>query len=186
MEGSNVKIQLLIIPHKGKRKNVIADKFSRCFLITEEDIKDQYEDLIKKCAKRLNGAWATDNKDRIVVKGNKSVDLIKGFHKMIGHRGISVMYNNIKECLNIRNSISVLRKVANGCKICKKYKILNQKQAGKISMKAVDPFERISSDIFGPFSLLDFKTSGEGETGYVLSITDIYSRYTGIQSSISL
>ena len=38
--------------------------------------------------------------------------------------------------------------------------------------------ERISTDIYGPFKLKDYDSNSLRETGYILSITDIYTRFS--------
>ncbi|KAF9761440.1 hypothetical protein NGRA_2646 [Nosema granulosis] len=50
-------------------------------------------------------------------------------------------------------------------------------------MTASRPFERITTDIYGPFPITDFKSENLRETGYILTITDVFTRYTKLHFS---
>ena len=55
-----------------------------------------------------------------------------------------------------------------------------RKIAGTLSITEMKKI--ISSDIVGPFSTLDYKTALESDKFFVLTITDLCSRYTMIKA----
>ncbi|KAF9758198.1 hypothetical protein NGRA_3251 [Nosema granulosis] len=44
-------------------------------------------------------------------------------------------------------------------------------------------FRRICTDIYGPFPMSDYKTNSLRETGYILTVTDIFTRFTKLYFS---
>lgn len=64
------------------------------------------------------------------------------------------------------------------CTICNRVKISNLRHNRNNQIFAKERFERISMDISGPFKANEFKTKNLEVAGYILSITDIYTRFT--------
>lgn len=88
------------------------------------------------------------------------------------------MYNNLRRFYGIKNLAKEIKRVCRNCKICGKYKQAGYKKLNYSNIMAKKAFKKISTDIYGPFKLNNFITSGKKEVGYILSITDILSRIT--------
>ncbi|MGL5898737.1 MAG: hypothetical protein ACRCZW_03590, partial [Lactobacillaceae bacterium] len=104
--------------------------------------------------------------------------ILKKLHDYSGHRGVTVLYNNLKNIIGMKNLFREIAKTINECQVCKKFKLYYGRKLGTAPISATKPFERISIDIFGPFNLQNYDHAGKKESGYILTITDIFSRYT--------
>ncbi|KAF9762256.1 hypothetical protein NGRA_2139 [Nosema granulosis] len=60
-------------------------------------------------------------------------------------------------------------------------KHFNKRVADKCVIDAKQPFERVSTDIYGPFSTEDFVHNENSEMGYFITFTDIYTRITRVK-----
>lgn len=88
------------------------------------------------------------------------------------------MYYNIKNYIYIKNIVAEIRETIETCTTWARVKIHNYKNNKRNKIAANKKFERISTDIYGPFNIRDFKNDCVKEMGHILSITDIYTRYT--------
>jgi transposase InsO family protein len=166
------------LQHVKGEENAIADQLSRCFLMTDEDnIKLKYDKAVYQAAKKVGGSMVTDEKGRVVIKNIAKKGLITFIHNLCGHRGVSTMNRNLKDNLRITGISGLLKAVTKACKVCKRYKVFVRTFQAKSQMKAESIFQRVSSDVYGPFTLENF-ISSEEKVGYVLTLTDIFSRIT--------
>lgn len=69
-------------------------------------------------------------------------------------------------------------KISKERRICGIFKSNNFKKILKGWMKTTLPFKNISTDIYGPFSLDEYICPERKKTGYIFTITDIFSRFT--------
>lgn len=169
------------INHQSGEKNVIADYLSRCWQVRVSTFKDKYIDIVKwASAKNRSGHIIRDKAKRIVINDNRIREFLKHVHAIIGHRGITTLYYNLKNNIYIRGLLSYIKEVVNGCTICKRCKVKAYRIDKDNKIVAGEKFERVSTDIYAPFKITDYKTDCLGETGYVLTITDIFTRYTKI------
>ncbi|WUR04570.1 endonuclease [Vairimorpha necatrix] len=167
--------------HVDGKENVIADNLSRCFAITEEETPKikEYIASLQRASHYRDGEYLLDSKGRIILKDAETKMFLKNNHVLFGHRGITTMYNNLKNIVYVKNVIQNLKDIISKCETCKRYKPRNNGIETKgPHISANHKFEKISSDIFGPFKLNDYIHKGKKEAGYILSITDIYSRFT--------
>lgn len=99
-------------------------------------------------------------------------------HKITGHRDVITMYYNIKDHLYIQNIYNKISEIVSTCEICTCFKINNYRNSVDNHINAQRKSKRVPMDIFRPFRLDGYKNSCGGETGNILSIIGIYSRYT--------
>lgn len=149
------------------------------------EIKESFETEIKKIVKKYCKMDKADNficdkENRVIVKENYIKNFLREIHQISGHRGMTTMYNNLFKFYFIKNITKSIKDVVNKCKICGKYKKSNLR-IQKCNLIAEKPFERISTDIFGPFNLENYLSSERKKVGYILTITDIYSRLTKLK-----
>ncbi|MGL5899824.1 MAG: RNase H-like domain-containing protein, partial [Lactobacillaceae bacterium] len=158
--------------------NVIADTLSRCLHI-ESKKEDNYQRLIlKNCLINLKGRPILDTKKRLIIRPNATMRILKAIHKLSGHRGVTTMFNNIKNYIYIKNLFKKIMKIVGTCNTCTRVKINSFKNNKNNHIVAEEKGERISMDIYGPFETGGYKNGEINEKGYILSITNVYSRYT--------
>lgn len=90
------------------------------------------------------------------------------------------MFNNVKDYLLIKNLFKNIMMVVRTCNTCTRAKIHNFINNKEYHIVAKEKGERISMDIYGSFETSDSKNGDVNDKGYILSITDVYSRYTKI------
>ncbi|MGL5900688.1 MAG: RNase H-like domain-containing protein, partial [Lactobacillaceae bacterium] len=132
---------------KGK-DNAVADQLSRCFsLKAKEDYTDYMEAINKSALKDTNGNYML-NKNRVIIQPNKYLSLMRTIHDLSGHKGISTMFNNLKNYIYIKNMIYVIKECVETCTICTRVKeqIYRNNRDNKIIAKR--KLERISTDIY--------------------------------------
>lgn len=168
------------IKHIPGDTNVIADGLSRCFYAQDLTKKEEYDLYMRsKIECDENNVPIKDDKNRYVIKENEILKVLERLHVQFGHKGLTTMYYNLKSCFYVKDFIPNIKKILQNCKKCQDYKIIQgNKNLIKCSMTSDRPFERVSTDIYGPFSLNHFKHSSEREVGYILSITDVFTKYT--------
>ncbi|KAG0440350.1 Transposon Tf2-8 polyprotein [Dictyocoela muelleri] len=159
--------------------NKIADKLSRCFVInTSEEtyiykkIKDflEYDENTKEKLK--------DNRNRFIVKSLHIEDFIKIMHEWGVHIGMSSLYNNLKPYYKIEDIKNNIKKVVKKCNLCVRCKSKTNEKIKKYKITSNEKMKILCSDIFGPFDLRFFDNNNNSHKGFLLTITDIYSRYT--------
>ncbi|MGL5899968.1 MAG: reverse transcriptase domain-containing protein, partial [Lactobacillaceae bacterium] len=168
------------ILHLTGSENTVADKLSRCFVINENEKNDKLTKLIMETKmKNRNGDTLCDEKKRIVINPEMYDKFIKGVHILSGHRGMSTTYYIIKDFYHIRSIRKNIKKIIETCKTCLRIKCSSYRTVDRDNkILAAKRLERVSTDIYGPFGLENIKPYRTGERGYILSITDIYSRFT--------
>ena len=114
-----------------------------------------------------------DKKTKLLVPSSKIQDFIQHFHnKVCSHLGFKKTYECVKEYLYWPNMMNDVKSYVKKCHICKisKYDHTNKCVMGEFP-KSEQPFERIHTDIMGPFKKARFGYK------YVLVIVDSFSRY---------
>lgn len=124
---------------------------------------------------------AIDKKRRIIIPDHIATEFVKDLHIKLIHPGKNKMLYTIIPYFNINKInklISNISKICNECKINKK----TTKKYGKIkgNISADNPCETLSSDILGPLKTKHFNTKTSFTYFYILTLTDIYTRYTKI------
>lgn len=121
-----------------------------------------------KSYKKENGKYQIPEKEGSV--------LLKKFHEALIHPGVNKLYSTLNPVLAIGNMKKILKEINKGCIKCLESKNTASRFGeikGKISGE--ERFEKISADILGPLNLENL--NGEGK-GYVLTITDTFSRFS--------
>ncbi|WUR04689.1 pol polyprotein [Vairimorpha necatrix] len=118
---------------------------------------------------------------RIIISESKAKEFIKFIHEISEHCGEVIMYLNIKKkhywVHNIKRNIT---EVCHECSKCLINKERNKKKYSNVKIYSERIFETISTDIYGPFSLEEFEGAYYSTKGFILTITDVFSRYTKI------
>ena len=117
-----------------------------------------------------------DDKDRLYIPPSLTNKFLTNSHHTLGHPGDNKLRNTLKEYYLIKDLNKEAKTITDQCIPCYQNKINNPKY-GEIQgfLKAQEIGERISTDIFGPFELDTFGDQGKG---YILTITDILSRFS--------
>jgi ribonuclease HI len=163
---------------KGEHNN-IADALSRNCVINEvskKTLKKEYVQKVYECMLETT----TDAK-RIKLKEDMEDEFLIFVHRISGHAGIVTNYYNLKDFFEIRNLMSKLTKISNQCEVCKRVKHYNKKIVSGCTLNAKNPFERVSTDIYGPFDADEFLHELNAKMGYFITITDIYTRITKVK-----
>ncbi|KAF9760669.1 Transposon Tf2-6 polyprotein [Nosema granulosis] len=165
---------------KGTDNN-IADKLSRCFLINEKETTNFFKQ-IEKMLKIENMVCVKDKSDKYVVREDKRHAFIKKVHEFSIHAGITTMYYNIKDIYYVKNIKEIIEEVVKTCEKCLRCKKLSKTRTQKFRITSSKLMDTICSDIFGPFEMEEYDRSSRcyNEKGYLLTITDVYSRYTEV------
>ncbi|TBU08472.1 integrase core domain-containing protein [Hamiltosporidium magnivora] len=116
----------------------------------------------------------TDLNHKIIVPDDISVKVINQIHTMLGHCRINKLYYSIKNFYLISNIKGKIKHVLTTCSTC----MINKRQTisyGKITgfIESAQPLKKICSDILG--SLIN---QFDKRKFYILTITDVFSRYT--------
>ncbi|KAG0440983.1 hypothetical protein DMUE_1377 [Dictyocoela muelleri] len=90
------------------------------------------------------------------------------------------MYGNLRKYFEIKNLIQEIKNVVKKCKCCNLYKDKKYSRKCFSKIESSTPFEKISTDIYGPFEISNFKHNLSVSKLYYLTITDIYSRFTQV------
>ncbi|TBU05947.1 integrase core domain-containing protein [Hamiltosporidium magnivora] len=116
----------------------------------------------------------TDLNHKIIVPDDISVKVINQIHTMLGHCRINKLYYSIKNFYLISNIKGKIKHVVSTCSTC----MINKRQTisyGKITgfIESAQPLKKVCSDILG--SLIN---QFDKRKFYILTITDVFSRYT--------
>ncbi|KAF9760600.1 Transposon Tf2-6 polyprotein, partial [Nosema granulosis] len=171
---------------KGEKNN-IADALSRNCLITEvkrNTLKEKFIEKVQDCM--IDGMKLDTGSEKIKLKQNKEEEFLFFVHEISGHAGIITNYYNLKDFFEIKNLLSKLTKITNECELCIKGKHYNKKIVNKCVLTAKNPFERVSTDIFGPFNLDEYNHEKSSESGYFITLTDIYTRITWVKFVLNI
>ncbi|KAG0435959.1 Transposon Tf2-6 polyprotein [Dictyocoela muelleri] len=178
MNDFNFRINFI----EGKQ-NVIADELSRCF-INYNDMKDENK-LFHNNVKNFlisdnNGTFLKTKDGKFLISNNKKVEFLEFIHKTSRHSGISIMYENIRKYFYLKNIIKEIKMITNNCKDCceNKNSMFFKRNFSEIDCKI--PFERVSTDIYGPFEIHDFEHDKSKSKAFYITFTDIHSRLTRI------
>lgn len=116
--------------------------------------------------------------ERVYIKIDKIKYFILRVHKLSGHRGISTIYNNFKNYIQFKGIYQRIIAAIGKCEICIMYKLNSKKRLQNQPLTANYLGEKISSDVFGSFSLEEFRDNLGKNKGFLFTITDIYLRFT--------
>ncbi|KAG0420329.1 Transposon Tf2-6 polyprotein [Dictyocoela roeselum] len=100
-------------------------------------------------------------------------------HNSLIHPGENKLYHTLKRFFYVPRVKPIIKYITNNCLTCCKFKPRKIKYgwvSGGISASSV--LEVISSDIFGPIKSLYFTNTRHYEKFYIITFTDIYSRFT--------
>lgn len=112
------------------------------------------------------------------AEGDKMLEFIKLIHKKSGHVGRTKTYLNIYKSYKIEKVKSKVAKMCRSCKKCNLYKIKTETKKSKVKIYSKKIFDKVSTNVYGPFRINNIKQEGDFKKGYFLTITDIYSIIT--------
>lgn len=109
---------------------------------------------------------------------------IKTFHENHGHPGILRTYKSFQKiCPEDNYTYSKVSKTISACEPCQQNVSSKHKYGKTFGFLLSDsPFLVLSSDIVGPFRNMYYNIEPESGSFYLLTITDIFSRFTQITS----
>ena len=119
-----------------------------------------------------------DHKGRLIVNENKITPFLTQLHDFLGHPGAFKMNKAVGPFFKFKSQNSRILKFSRSCLQCALQKSFAP-QTGKIQgyLTAEAPNEKVSSDIFGPFSLEHFSSFGKIN---LITFSDIFSRFTKV------
>lgn len=171
---------------KGEN-NIIPDSLSRLSAI--RPIKDHILDQIKQAQKLylypntdkyiLKDGYLFDPNKRLIIPKECAKNICYNIHKNFGHPGSSQLYYTLKNVFKIDSIKDCVKSICDNCISCNKNKS-NKHKYGKTSggITSTAPFKRLSSDIFGPISTKNYDYPKGINKIWILTITDLFSRYT--------
>ncbi|KAF9761302.1 Transposon Tf2-6 polyprotein [Nosema granulosis] len=164
---------------KGKDNN-IADTLSRCFLIKDSEKTDFFVEIEDLLETEENGI--KKNKGKMIVKESKRYEFVRRAHEHSIHAGMTTVYYNINQMYHIRNIKEIIETVLKTCEKCLRCKKASRRGFPKYKITSTKLMDTICSDIFGPFEVSEYDRSSQcyKEKGYLLTITDVYSRFTRV------
>ncbi|KAG0420474.1 Transposon Tf2-6 polyprotein [Dictyocoela roeselum] len=181
---------------EGKH-NSTADTLSRIYLIngsqeTELIPPQKIQDFQKGAhykqenippediTRNSNGILLYKN-DRVFIPKGKSSHFIKYMHELLVHPGENKLYHSLKRFFFVAEMRPTIKRITASCLTCCKCKNRTIRY-GKVSggINARDFLDVISSDIFGPIKSHHFKHTRNHEKFYIITFTDIYSRFTTV------
>ncbi|KAF9758300.1 Transposon Ty3-G Gag-Pol polyprotein, partial [Nosema granulosis] len=188
--------------------NTVADHFSRCLILGEKE-KDcfrynlptikrlQKEDSViqnliqnnSKLIRKHETNLYVDSRNRLLIPRNYADKLLKDLHIYLGHPGVNKTFKSISKYLSINKCKKLIHKIVKKCTLCQINKI-RQCKHGRItgSLATFEPWNDISTDIFGPIEANNFSEADEvSHKIYILTVTDRASRWTelGILTNIT-
>ncbi|KAG0441667.1 Transposon Tf2-6 polyprotein [Dictyocoela muelleri] len=171
-------------------ENIIADKLSRLnklsysSSITNEIEKAQKDIKMKENYKKIKFKefyLLKDKNDRIIIPTSIISNFLLKMHLKLNHPSTFLLYNSLKKYYYVANFINELKEISFKCEFCQKYK--NHKISHDFTQNIETPkaiFEKISSDIYVPFSLDDNECKIVSKNNYILTFTDNCPRYTNV------
>ncbi len=178
--------------HKGS-KNVPADFLSRIYYVgspnkpldlttisrayTPDEIKNH-----KGNQRNIGGHIIFMYRhERVIIPKTLKEQVIWYVHDQLNHASARGIYLAIKNYISMESMERRIEETLKGCKKCQEYKTSNSR-AGEYNFIETPkhPFERISSDIYGPLNGEEYQSKEEYKKFYLLTITDHFSRLTRI------
>ncbi|KAG0436138.1 Transposon Tf2-9 polyprotein [Dictyocoela muelleri] len=154
-----------------------ADALSRMFQIrTSTKLKCSNEHIRNELL--INGT--ENNEGKFVFTNKNELKILEYLHETLGHPGIFSLYNTLKrisEIKNLRKKISLIVQNCQKCQTCKHSVTNKPSSKGYFYEKRPNIF--LSTDIVGPYTCL--QKNEEGRKLYVITITDICTRFTKIK-----
>ncbi|KAG0442508.1 Transposon Tf2-9 polyprotein [Dictyocoela muelleri] len=184
------------IKHIDGSKNGIADNLSRLNLVSLNkysiyEIQKAQKEFINNernhSLKYNNLNLIVDKNDKIIIPKEISYEFLLNLHEKLNHPSRIVIYNSIKKYVNIQEIMKILNEIESNCSFCqhyKNYRIFHDKTG--IIKTPENPFETISSDIYGPFYLNDSENDRIPDKNYLITITDHVSRYTKVFNTLKI
>ena len=117
-----------------------------------------------------------DSKNRIRISNSYVPEFLEFFHEYLGHPGTNKMQETLREFYYFEKFYKEVEKHCASCLPCAPNKpnyVKRDELVGFLSYAA--PKEKISTDIYGPLTGTEFNRT---ETFYILTITDIFTRFT--------
>ncbi|KAG0440610.1 hypothetical protein DMUE_1613 [Dictyocoela muelleri] len=116
---------------------------------------------------------------KVVITDDELKKFMKELHCLLGHPGSNKLWYTVKPYISIKGIRKAIEDICSTCHKCQYNKLrLNNLGLFGSSIYSDGAFEYISSDIMGPIKTIHFKGDHESEYFHILSITDIYSRFT--------
>lgn len=190
------------LKHISSKNNEVADLLSRIYF-SNERTDQRYNSKIEQTLKILPIKFFNylkkrkidnninikelENNGRIRLENPEIInELVKYFHLKYGHAGISSTIKTLKYYFDFTKAQNYVQKYIKECKKCTRCKynyILLQNKRKLISSGL---WKTISSDIVGPIDASRYNSSNTKSKFYILTITDIYSRFTQINIIYSI
>lgn len=122
-----------------------------------------------------------DDKHRIIITDEYADKFLSEMHLKLMHPGENKLYRTLTPYFHITSASHKIKQVTKQCNDC----YLNKSSShhyGKVSggINSNHTFEVVSSDIVGPIKTEHFDYSGKYKYFYILTLTDIFSRWTDI------
>lgn len=183
------------LKHISSKENTVADLLSRQFLIKANDECNELQNYSKNtenylplkfllyCKKKnLNINYKdTECKARPIIRlldDYTTNELKKYFHNKYGHAGISTTIKTLKYYFDFNNGNKLITNFIKQCKKCMECKFNYSPLTIKNKITSKEIWKAISSDIIGPIDTAKYKNDSNDEKIYIMTITDIYSRFT--------
>ncbi|KAI4292771.1 hypothetical protein PAPHI01_2045 [Pancytospora philotis] len=102
-------------------------------------------------------------------------------HDFLCHPGVETAYQALHRYWDIPNLKKKIRDIRNNCTTCQEY-MRNSHHYGFItgSIGTSQPWQDVSSDIYGPVSSSKFEEAAQNDKFYLLTITDRYTRWSEV------
>ncbi|MEG0578157.1 MAG: RNase H-like domain-containing protein, partial [Bacilli bacterium] len=188
------------LEYKRGKENVLADSLSRLFNVREEggikliDLREisrhqkesitltkDIEKIKFKTMQLENNEILFDGNNRIIIPREFSTYWLKKIHEKLIHPGRRQLGNTLNKYFLIKSYQKIINEISNNCKTCNENKKLRTNYGSLTGgILSNQPLEIISSDIFGPIKLKHFKTNKIEQYFYIVTFTDIFSRWTEI------
>ncbi|KAG0440449.1 Transposon Tf2-9 polyprotein [Dictyocoela muelleri] len=172
--------------------NTMADFLSRLnFVNTETEnitIGELFKNLLSKFIKENDDiknlrdeALMRYDLNKCNISYEKAYQIINNFHEGLGHPGAAKLWYTLKKQIKVKRLKQIVTDVTSKCEKCQRNKRRFTKLGHFGSQIVSDkPFSYISSDILGPIKTKHFLSNSPKEYFYLLSITDIFTRFTRI------
>eukprot|EP00477_Mikrocytos_mackini_P000223 GAHX01000236.1.p1 GENE.GAHX01000236.1~~GAHX01000236.1.p1 ORF type:complete len:505 (+),score=69.11 GAHX01000236.1:395-1909(+) len=123
-----------------------------------------------------------DQHNRLVIPQTLTESFLMRTHSFLEHPGETIHYKTLQRYFYMENNKELIKDVLRNCEDCQKNKSFRTNY-GDISghLTSSQPFEYISSDIYGPINSFEFDTDQEHDHFYILTITDIYSKWSEVE-----
>lgn len=126
-----------------------------------------------------NGYEIGVKNNKIYIPENGTEEILKIIHDNLGHPGYVRMYLTLTNKLSVTSLKEAIKRICKTCRSCQLYKYSNRGY-GKIIgyIQAKDINEMWSTDIVGPYNTEQFNTDIDNEKFWIITITDVFSRYS--------